>query len=100
MQNNKIKSKLSGFFSEDIFCQPIKDLIISGQKKCGTKALQFFLLHHPDIIGTRDECQLRGNKNFTFELSSYLGKLNFPDDKNDNTRVIGITFNDHFLNLR
>ena len=36
----------------------LPDLVISGQKKCGTKALQFFLLHHPDIIGTRQEAQL------------------------------------------
>ena len=56
-------------------------MIISGQKKCGTKALQFFLLHHPDIIGTRQEAQLRGFQNFTFELASYLGKLNWPGDR-------------------
>ena len=37
----------------------LPDLVISGQKKCGTKALQFFLLHHPDIIGTRQEAQLQ-----------------------------------------
>ena len=59
----------------------LPDLVISGQKKCGTKALQFFLLHHPDIIGTRQEAQLRGFQNFTFELASYLGKLNWPGDK-------------------
>merc|ERR1719414_913965 len=59
----------------------LPDLVISGQKKCGTKALQFFLLHHPDVIGTRAECQLRGFSNFTFELSSYLGKMNWPGDK-------------------
>lgn len=46
----------------------LPDLIISGEKKCGTKALQFFLLHHPDIIGKNSELQLRGNKNFTAGL--------------------------------
>ena len=80
-QELQIKDKFSAEALLEKSYYRLPDLVISGQKKCGTKALQFFLLHHPDIIGTRQEAQLRGFQNFTFELASYLGKLNWPGDK-------------------
>jgi hypothetical protein len=54
--------------------------MISGVKKCGSKAVQMFLLNHPKIFGTRHE-NFAGNftldnLNFPEKLGSWFERLN------------------------
>ena len=52
----------------------LPNVVILGEKKCGTKALLTFLLQHPRIKGCRDEFHWHvSGKGFNHDFRSFLG---------------------------
>ena len=52
----------------------LPNVVILGEKKCGTKALLTFLLQHPKIKGCRDEFHWHvSGKGFNHDFRSFLG---------------------------
>lgn len=58
----------------------LPDIVVTGVKKCGTKALLTFLLAHPMITGTHGEyyygpCSIR---KFECNLAAFFGQIRIP----------------------
>ncbi|CBY07273.1 unnamed protein product [Oikopleura dioica] len=51
----------------------LPDVIIVGEKKCGTKALLAFLLEHPQISGFHQEVHLVDTGDIIYDLKALLG---------------------------
>ena len=62
-------------FAHSMIKKRLPDVIITGVKKCGTKALQMFLLTHPEITGTRKESFYYNTNNFLHDFGAYLGQI-------------------------
>ena len=67
-------------FEENRF-NHLPDIVITGQKKCGTKALLTFLLQHPNIRGCREEFHWHDTGDFNRELKSFLGHIGIANQK-------------------
>ena len=59
----------------------LPDIVITGQKKCGTKTVLAFLLQHPKILGNRDEFSWNDSNDFNYDLKSFFGHLGAKNKK-------------------
>ena len=57
------------------------DIVITGHKKCGTKAMLTFLLQHPKIVGTREEFHWHNTWNFNHDFKSFLGHIDMSNKR-------------------
>ena len=75
---NKMHADLSNqhvaAFEQDRFTH-LPDIVITGRKKCGTKALLTFLLQHPKIVGSREEFHWHSTSTFNHDFKAFLGAL-------------------------
>ena len=51
----------------------LPEIIITGRKKCGTKAILTFLLQHPKIFGSREEFHWHDTGDFNRDFKAFLG---------------------------
>ena len=63
----------------------LPDIVITGQKKCGTKTILAFLLQHPKILGNREEFSWTDSNDFNYDLKNFLGHLGAA---NENKNII------------
>lgn len=59
----------------------LPDIVITGKKKCGTKALLTFLLQHPKIRGCREEFHWHATGDFNRDLKGFLGHIGIANEQ-------------------
>ena len=70
--HEEVSARYNRIFDEEPFLH-LPDIVVTGKKKCGTKALLTFLLQHPKIKGCREEFKWFRTGNYSYDMKALLG---------------------------
>ena len=70
--HESVSAQYNRIFDESPFLH-LPDIVVTGKKKCGTKALLTFLLEHPKIKGCREEFKWFRTGNYSYDMKALLG---------------------------